>query len=94
VQDAVRTQQRRAFELQIGATAEETFAETIDLAAVRAPTLVAVGERDHYDFKQIAERLAGGIAGSELVVIEGAGHLPALERPGETARLVREFLAA
>ena len=94
VREAVRTQQRRAFELQRVETAEETGAETIDLTAVRAPTLVAVGERDHDDFKRIAERLAGAIAGAELVVIEGAGHLPALERPEATARLVREFLAA
>jgi 3-oxoadipate enol-lactonase len=94
VREAVRTQQRRAFELQHGETAEETGAEAIDLAAVRAPTLVAVGEHDNDDFKRIAERLAGAIAGAELVVIEGAGHLPALERPEATARLVREFLAA
>ncbi len=94
VQDAVRTQQRRAFELQVGASAEETYAETIDLAAIGAPTLVAVGERDRDDFKRIADRLAGAIPDAELVVIKGAGHLPALERPQATARLVREFLAA
>ena len=94
LQDAVRTQQRRAFELQVGASAEETYAETIDLAAIGAPTLVAVGERDRDDFKRIADRLAGAIPDAELVVIKGAGHLPALERPQATARLVREFLAA
>jgi len=32
--------------------------EAIDLGAVRAPTLVAVGERDKQDFHAIAERLA------------------------------------
>jgi pimeloyl-ACP methyl ester carboxylesterase len=34
----------------------------------------------------------GAIPDAELVVIEGAAHLPALERPGETAKLVRRFL--
>ena len=66
--------------------------ETIDLGAVRAPTLVAVGERDKLDFHVIAERLAREIPDAELVVIPGAGHLPSLERPEETAELVRRFL--
>jgi pimeloyl-ACP methyl ester carboxylesterase len=66
--------------------------EAIDLGAVRAPTLVAVGERDKRDFHVIAERLAREIPDAELVVIPGAGHLPSLERPDETAALVRLFL--
>ena len=67
--------------------------DTIDLAAVRAPTLVAVGEHDKRDFHEIAERLAREIPDAELVVIAGAGHLPSLQRPEETAALVRRFLA-
>ena len=66
--------------------------EAIDLGAVRAPTLVAVGELDKRDFHVIAERLAREIPDAELVVIPGAGHLPSLERPDETAALVRRFL--
>jgi 3-oxoadipate enol-lactonase len=66
--------------------------EAIDLGAVRAPTLVAVGERDKQDFHVIAERLAREIPDAELVVIPGAGHIPSLERPDETAALVRRFL--
>jgi pimeloyl-ACP methyl ester carboxylesterase len=66
--------------------------EAIDLGAVRAPTLVAVGERDKRDFHVIAERLAREIPDAELVVIPGAGHLPSLERPDEIAALVRRFL--
>jgi 3-oxoadipate enol-lactonase len=67
--------------------------ETIDLRAVRAPTLVAVGEHDKPDFHVIAERLAREIPDAELVVIPGAGHLPSIERPDETAAMVRRFLA-
>ena len=66
--------------------------ETIDLSAVRAPTLVAVGEHDKKDFHAIAERLARELPDAELVVIPGAGHLPSIERPDETAALVRGFL--
>lgn len=84
--------QERAFELQSESEAEDIEAERIDLAAVRAHTLVAVGALDRADFHRIAERLHAEIAGSEHAVIEDAGHLPALERPAATAALVRSFL--
>jgi pimeloyl-ACP methyl ester carboxylesterase len=64
-----------------------------DLSAVTAPTLVAVGEHDKPDFRAIAERLAREIPGARLEVIPGAGHLAPLERPDETAALVRSFLS-
>jgi pimeloyl-ACP methyl ester carboxylesterase len=65
-----------------------------DLGAIRTPTLVVVGEHDKPDFRAIAEQLAREIPGARLEVIEGAGHLPPLERPDETAALVRSFIAA
>jgi pimeloyl-ACP methyl ester carboxylesterase len=68
--------------------------EEVDLSAVRAPTLVAVGANDKPDFRAIAERLAQELPNAELAVIEGAGHLPSVERPDETAALVRRFLSA
>jgi hypothetical protein len=49
--------QRRSFELQLASQAEEEQGDPIDLAAVRAPTLVVVGEFDKPDFHEIAERL-------------------------------------
>jgi 3-oxoadipate enol-lactonase len=64
------------------------------LSEVRTPTLVAVGEHDKPDFRAIAERLARELPNAELAVIEGAGHLPSVERPDETAALVRRFLSA
>jgi 3-oxoadipate enol-lactonase len=90
--DFVAEMQERAFELQAESEAEETGTDSIDLAAIRARTLVAVGELDKQDFHAISERLAAEIPGAEHRVIAGAGHLPALERPHETARLIREFL--
>jgi len=63
-----------------------------DLGAIRTRTLVAVGANDNADFRAIAERLARELQNAELAVIEGAGHLPSMERPGETAALVRSFL--
>jgi pimeloyl-ACP methyl ester carboxylesterase len=93
VADRVRPMQRRSLELQIASAAEDEEVERIDLGAIRCPALVLVGADDKRDFRAIAERLASEIADAELVVIEDAAHLPALERPEETAGLVREFLA-
>jgi 3-oxoadipate enol-lactonase len=85
--------QEQAFRLQLESEAEMVEPDSIDLGAVRARTLVAAGELDKPDFHRIAERLARDIPNAEQAVIRGAGHLPALERPDATARLVREFLA-
>jgi 3-oxoadipate enol-lactonase len=90
--DLIGPMQRRSFELQLPSRAEEEPSGPIDLAAVQAPTLVAVGEHDKRDFHEIADRLVQEIPDAERVTIAGAGHLPSLENPDETARLVREFL--
>jgi pimeloyl-ACP methyl ester carboxylesterase len=92
VADRVRPMQRRSFELQLSSAAEEVVPERIELAAIQARTLVVVGEADKADFRAIAERLAEEIPQAELVTLPGVTHLPSLERPEETAALVREFL--
>jgi 3-oxoadipate enol-lactonase len=63
------------------------------LGEVTAPTLVVAGAHDVADFRAIAERLADGIAGARLAVLETA-HLPGLERPDELNRLLLDFLAS
>jgi 3-oxoadipate enol-lactonase len=88
VADRLRPMTRWSLELDV----EEI--EEVDLSAVRARTLVAVGEHDKADFHRIAERLVRELPNAELAVIEGAGHLPSVERPDETAALVRRFLSA
>jgi 3-oxoadipate enol-lactonase len=90
--DRVIEMQERAYHLQAESEAEEVAAETIDLGAIRAPTLVVVGELDKRDFRLISERLAREIPDARHAVVEGSGHLPSLERPAETSRLIREFL--
>ena len=95
VADVVRPMQRRAFALRAGLkAADEEWPKPIELGAVTAHTLVAVGERDHEDFHRIADRLAREIPHAEHTVIKGAGHLPALEQPERTAALVKAFLAS
>lgn len=51
------------------------------LQEIRVPALIVVGREDAYTPVALAEQLHGGIPGSQLVVIEQAGHMPNLERP-------------
>lgn len=57
------------------------------LGAIRVPTLVGCGREDRAQKVVHNERIAAQIPGARLVVIEGAGHISAIERP-------REFNAA
>ena len=86
IADRLRPMTRKALEMDVREVGP------VDPGAVRAPALVAVGERDKPDFRAIAERLARELPDAELVVIEGAGHLPSLERPEATLAVVRRFL--
>ncbi len=62
------------------------------LAEVAVPTLIVVGTADLEDMQAVAEKLAREIPGARLETIEGAGHLPSLERPDELNRLLVDFL--
>jgi 3-oxoadipate enol-lactonase len=73
-----------------GSWPEPPASEQLD--RIDVPTLVVVGSEDVQDMRTIAERLAAGIPGARLETIEGAGHLPSLERPDELNRLLLEFL--
>jgi pimeloyl-ACP methyl ester carboxylesterase len=86
VADLLRPMTRASLELEIDEI------EEVDLGAVRAPTLVVVGENDKRDFIDIADRLARELPNAEHAVIQGAGHLPSIEQPEATAALVRRFL--
>lgn len=62
------------------------------LSTVSARTLVIVGEHDLPDFHAIAQRVSRAIAGAELSVIAGAGHMTNLEAPDEFNGLLSEHL--
>jgi len=64
------------------------------LAALRAPTLVVVGEQDK-KFLQIGRAMAAAIGeAARLEVIAGAGHAAHLEEPEATASLISRWLGA
>ena len=60
--------------------------------AVGCPTLCLVGSEDRSTPPAQVAALAALIPGAELAVIEGAGHLPPVEAPGETAAAVARLL--
>ena len=52
-----------------------------DLAGIKVPTLVIVGESDQTTVPAAAREMADGIAGARLVVIPKAGHMALVEHP-------------
>jgi len=66
---------------------------TTTLARIVVPTLVVVGEEDVLTPQADAQFLAGGIAGSELVVLPQAGHLSNLETPEAFSAALAQFLS-
>jgi len=65
-----------------------------DLAAIRCPTLVLVGDGDVLTPPDGAAEIAAGIAGARLVTVEHCGHLPPLERPEQVTEALVEWLQA
>ncbi len=63
------------------------------LATLPVPALVVVGTDDTYTPVAGAEAMHAALPDSVLHVVEGAAHLPNLERPGEFNRALAEFLA-
>jgi proline iminopeptidase len=68
------------------------FDYTPDLGRVSKPTLVIVGAEDRVTTQRAARVLHEGIAGSELVVLEGAGHMSMVEAQDAYLGAVGGFL--
>jgi pimeloyl-ACP methyl ester carboxylesterase len=62
------------------------------LAEIKCPTLIVAGSMDQAVPIHHAKMLHDGIAGSRLVVVDGADHALIWTRPDELARVVEEFL--
>lgn len=65
-----------------------------DLAGIRVPTLVAVGEADVLTPPELSEEIAAGIPRAVFHRIPGCGHLPPMEAPEATAALLQGWLKA
>jgi proline iminopeptidase len=63
-----------------------------DVGRVQKPTLIIVGERDRATTPRAARVLHEGIAGSELIMVPGVGHMSFVEAQDEYLEAVRSFL--
>lgn len=62
------------------------------LSAIQVPTLIICGEHDT-PFLRPSRNLHERIRGSQLVIIDGAGHTPQIEKAAEFNHALMEFLA-
>lgn len=63
------------------------------LESIRAPTLVLCGREDRATEPVHSEHIARNIVGAKLVMIEGAGHISALEQPKAVNDALVPFVA-
>lgn len=59
---------------------------------IRVPTLILFGKEDRIINPSAAQSFAERIAGSEVVLLDGVGHLPMEEAPEATANEIDRFL--
>ena len=62
------------------------------LPHIKAPTLVIVGEKNRRHRRRWRSAWRESIPGAELVVINGAAHLPNIEQPEAFNATIGEFL--
>jgi pimeloyl-ACP methyl ester carboxylesterase len=85
----LRTMQERALRVQL-AVGDDVADEDldVDLSRITAPTTVVSGAYDVDFFGHVARHLVAGIPSATHIELPWAGHLPNLERPGETAAII------
>ena len=64
-----------------------------EVGAIKAPTLIIVGDQDPATPPAMAEYLREQIAGSEMVVVSGAAHIISVEKPEAVTAQLAAFLA-
>jgi pimeloyl-ACP methyl ester carboxylesterase len=77
-------------QVQRGMAARPDSVET--LRTINVPTLIVTGDEDSITDIGEAELMHQQIPGSQLRVIPKAGHYSPWEQPGETVRILRQFL--
>ena len=66
---------------------------TAILGSIVAPALIIVGSEDYFTPLPIARIMSEGIPAAQLAVVDGAGHLPNMEKPDLFNKILDEFLA-
>ncbi len=71
----------------------DAFDRRADVARIALPTLIVCGDADVMTPLKLSQYLRDQIAGSELVVMAGLGHMAMLQEPRAVAETVQGFLA-
>lgn len=66
---------------------------TTRLKNIKCPALVIAGDNDYFIPASFSRQIADNIPGSVYREVKSGGHIPFIEKPQETAALVKEFLA-
>ena len=93
MRELLREMQHDALVAQVAAGDVEHRELPVQLDRLTMPTTVVTGLRDLTFFVDTARALADRLPASRLVELAWAAHLPSLERPAETGRLVRRALS-
>lgn len=84
---------RKAHENSVAYVSRQHAPERLANLVSIPPLLVIFGTEDALIPVEGAKQF-GSVPGAELVMIPGAGHSPMVEKPAETLRAIRRFLAA
>ncbi len=82
----------KTFEAQIDALLARNEAESL-LPTIACPTLVMTGSEDSWSPPAQHEAMAAALPNSELVIVEGAGHMIQLEAPDAVNDAIASWLA-
>jgi 3-oxoadipate enol-lactonase len=88
----MKTKPEGAAAALLGMAAREDQTEL--LSKINAPTLILVGKYDAITPAADSEKMHANIAGSKLVIIEGAGHVSNIEQVEVFNREVKKFLSS
>ena len=80
----------RVFKVQLEAIGLSDRSQIV--SKIHCPTLILHGDLDPLVPVANGRMLAARIPNAQLIVLEGCGHIPHLEKPVETAKAIREFL--
>ena len=61
------------------------------VGGIAVPVLMIAGSADQATPPALVAETAAAIPGARIAVLEGSGHIPAIDAPGDVARLIAEF---
>ena len=72
----------------------DAFDRRADVSRIALPTLILCGDADRMTPVKFSQFLQKQIAGSQFIVVPGAGHMVMLEQPATAAEAVAYFLTS